>query len=123
MTLTHSLGRATLWTFAGIGMLSAGLVLRGLAIDIGNFDRTQGGYDPPYVGWTGTPVDWASVDTTPTGMARRGIATNLLVDCTSGLISVQVYGTTIPFRPFSPRALAVHKPREACLSKGFTPEF
>ncbi|NJN31026.1 MAG: hypothetical protein HC824_11785 [Synechococcales cyanobacterium RM1_1_8] len=123
MTLVHTLKRSALGLFASLGCLSSGLFLTGLAIDTGNFDNTRGGYEPPYTGWAGTPIDWTTVDTTPTGMARRGYVTNLLVDCTSGLISVQIYGTTIPFRPFSPRALAVHKPRQTFLERCFTPEF
>lgn len=123
MTLVHTLKRSALGLFAGLGCLSSVLFLTGLAIDIGNFDNTRGGYEPPYTGWTGSPIDWTTVDTTSTGMARRGYVTNLLVNCTSGLISVQVYGTTIPFRPFSPRALAVHKPHQTCLERGFTPKF
>jgi hypothetical protein len=52
-----------IWTF--------GLAL-GLALDIRDFDRTKGGYEPPYEGVTGEPIDWASLDLTPTGLVKRG---------------------------------------------------
>jgi hypothetical protein len=106
-----------------IGLVSIILFVGGMALDAGGFDNTEGGYEAPYEGWTGTPTDWAAGDTTPTGMARRGYVANLLVDCTTGMISFQIYGQTIPFRPFSPRALAVHQPREACIERGFDPAF
>lgn len=122
MKLFQKTTRAALWGFAGVGVLSTGLLIGGLIVDVGQFDNTEGGYEPPYTGWTGVPTDWTVVDTTPTGMARRGYVANLLVDCTSGMISVEIYGVTIPFRPFSERALVVHRPREACLAKGFKPE-
>jgi hypothetical protein len=41
----------------------------------------------------------------------------------TGMISFEIYGQVIPFRPFSPRALAVHQPREACIARGFSPTF
>jgi hypothetical protein len=97
-----------------IGLVSTILFVGGLALDAGGFDNTEGGYEAPYEGWTGTATDWAAGDTTPTGMARRGYVANLLVDCTTGMIS---------FQPFSPRALAVHQPREACVERGFDPAF
>lgn len=59
----------------------------------------------------------------PTGMARRGHVLNFLVDCTTGMISIEVFKLKIPFRKRSPRALAVHKPREACEARGFQPAF
>lgn len=119
----NGIKRIVIWCFASIGLLSVTLFVAGLALDAGGFDNTQGGYEPPYEGWTGTPTDWDAGDTTPTGMARRGYVANLLVDCTTGMISFQIYGLTIPFRTFSPRALAVHKPREACIERGFNPTF
>lgn len=95
----------------------------GLAADIQSFDRTKGGYEAPYEGWTGEPVDWAAVDVTPTGMARRGYVSNTEIDCATGMITVQIFGLDIPFRSFSERALVVHKPREACVARGFDPSF
>ena len=108
---------------AALGALALVWAVAGFAVDLSRFDRTSGGYDAPYVGWTGTPMDWSMADVTPTGMARRGIVANTLVDCTSGMITVQAFGIGIPFRPVSPRAIAVHKPREACAERGFDPAF
>lgn len=110
-------------SLAAIGLLSIVLFIGGLALDASGYDNTEGGYEPPYEGWSGTPTDWDAGDTTPTGMARRGYVANLLIDCTTGMISFEIYGQVIPFRPFSPRALAVHQPREACIARGFSPTF
>jgi len=57
------------------------------------------------------------------GLARRGRVVNTLVNGTTGMISFEIYGVEIPFRPLSPRALAVQKPREAFIAMGFDPQF
>ena len=119
----NGMKRIGILSLSVIGLLCVLLFVVGLALDVGGFDNTEGGYEPPYQGWTGTPTDWNASDTTPTGMARRGYIANLLVDCTSGMISFEVYGQTIAFRTFSARALAVHQPREACIQRGFSPAF
>ncbi len=105
---------------AGLGVTA---LIIGAAIDICGFDRTRGGYEPPFDDWTGTPIDWSEVTTTPTGMLREGFVIDFLADCTTGMIHGRIAGITIPFRPFSERAIAVHKPREACIARGFSPRF
>lgn len=109
--------------FAICGVLLMTLLIAGIVQDAGSFDRTRGGYEPPYVGYTGHPTDWSALDLTASGMAWRGRVVNLLVDCTSGMMHFEFYGLAIPFRAFSPRAIAVHKPREACVERGFVPRF
>ena len=110
----------------GFAALGLGLMLYVAAeavADFSVFDQTRGGYEPPYEGWTGTPIDWSIVDVSPTGFARRGRVLDVLVDCTSGEITMDLLGLRIPFRGFSERALIVHKPREACVTAGFVPAF
>ena len=121
--LAIPLKKALLYTLAGIGTFSLGLTLVGLAFDISSFDLTQGGYEPAYTDYTGTPINWDDMDTTPTGMAHRGYVLNVLVDCTTGLISFEFFRHRIPFRPLSPRAIAVHQPILACQERGFDPQF
>jgi hypothetical protein len=72
---------------------------------------------------TGPPIDWSEMDTTRAGMARRGRVMNVLVDCETGMMTVEIFGRQIEWRTFSPRALVVHKPREACRERGFEPRF
>lgn len=103
--------------------LGLSAILAGAASDIRSFDRTSGGYEPPYEGVIGEPIDWSSVETTETGMLRRGWVIDFLADCTTGMLHGRILGVEIPFRPFSDRAIAVHKPREACVERGFAPEF
>lgn len=117
------ISKVLLKTFAVGGALSFILLLIGLVLDFRSFDGTQGGYEPPYTDYTGTPVDWSRTDLTESGMVYRGYVVNVLVDCTSGLVSFEVYKQVITWRAFSPRAIAVHQPREACLGRGFSPEF
>lgn len=109
--------------FAALGIVFTVWLVGGFVSDFSKFDETRGGYEPPYVGWTGTPIDWSSVDVTPQGFARRGVVLDVLVDCTTGMIDMNILGLTIPFRKFSDRALAIHKPREACVRAGFDPRF
>lgn len=99
------------------------LFLASAAVDISSFDRTRGGYEPPFEGVTGTPIDWSTVETTQTGMLRRGWVIDFQADCTTGMMHGRILGLSIPFRPFSARAIAVHRPREACIDRGFQPEF
>jgi hypothetical protein len=109
--------------FAGIGVVLTAILVTGLVLDVSNFDRTRGGYSPPYEGWTGEPIDWSQTDVTAQGMARRGYVTTLLVYCTTGMVEVEVFRQRIPFRPLSERAIVVHRPREACVARGFSPRF
>ena len=112
-----------LYPLSGIGLLSIVLLLVGFWLDFQEFDPTRGGYEPPYEGVVGDPIDWFSADRTPTGLARRGRVVNTLVNGTTGMISFEIYGLEIPFRPLSDRALVVHRPREAFIELGFDPQF
>ena len=107
--------------FVGAAALALGLV--GLVLDIHNFDRTRGGYEPPYSGYTGRPIDWSLLDTSGTGLVRRGRVVNVLIDCRSGMISLEWFRLEVPLRPLSPRALAIHRPQDACRERGFEPGF
>jgi len=89
------------------------LLLAGVVADIRGFDRTRGGYEPPFEGLSGEPIDWTTVETTAAGMLRHGWVIDFLADCTTGMISARIAGVVIPFRPFSERAIAVHKPHAA----------
>ena len=109
--------------FALLGLILTTLIIIGLVFDIKNFDRTKGGYNPPYEGVTGEPVDWSSMDLTSTGLVNRGYVVNVLVNGTNGIISFEVFKQRFDWQTFSGRALVVHKPREALLKRGFKPEF
>ncbi len=103
--------------------LAVGLVAAGAIADFRSFDRTKGGYDPPYTGYTGEPTDWSEGTVTAEGFFRDGYVLDVYANCASGMITFGLLGMKIPFRKFSPRAIAVHKPREACAEQGFTPVF
>ena len=104
-------------------VLLLALLTTGIVADFMSFERTDGGYEPPYENYTGEPMDWTTVEITRTGMHKDGYVLDVRVNCTSGMMHFDIFGIVIPFRKFSPRAIAVHKPREACLERGFTPEF
>ena len=108
---------------AGIGVVAVIGTGVGLAVDVSNMDRTRGGYEAPYTGWTGAPIDWTSGGVTSTGFYKPGLVTDVALDCTTGMITFHTFGLAVDYRTVSPRAIAVHQPREACTGAGFTPEF
>ena len=108
---------------ATVGAALGAAVVAGLVADFRSFDQTRGGYEPPYSEYIGDPIDWKTIETTETGMRKDGYVVDVLVNCTTGMMRLQVLGLKVPFRKFSPRALAVHKPREACQRRGFSPDF
>ena len=123
MITNTPLMRNTKRIFVVVGVLLLALLTTGIVADVMAFDRTDGGYEPPYTDYTGEPIDWTTVETTRTGMHKNGYVLDVRVNCTSGMMHFDFFGIGIPFRKFSPRAIAVHKPREACQERGFTPEF
>ncbi len=112
-----------IYVFALVGILAVALLATGIWLDVRDFDTTKGGYEAPFEGFTGDPVDWKAMDITPTGIAKRGYVINVLVNGSTGMITFELFGWQIPFREFSERALAVHKPREAFIALGFNPKF
>lgn len=115
--------RVPLFALATVGAIAFSVTAIGIALDVRDFDPTTGGYEPPYTDYTGTPIDWSRMDETATGMAKRGYVVNVLVNCTTGMLRFEIFKQAIPFRPLSPRALAIHDPRRACVERGFAPEF
>jgi len=86
-------------------------------------DKTQGGYEFPYTDVTGEIIDWQSMDLSSSGLVRRGHVLDFIVNGTTGMISLEMFGFTYEARKLSPRAIQVHKPREAFIKRGFKPEF
>lgn len=117
---------ARLWSIrvlTALGGVALLLFATGLVLDYRALDRTSGGYDPPYTGWSGTPIDWEAADRTAEGFRLNGRVLDYRLDCTSGMITFVVYGVSSNYRVLSERAIAVHRPREACAEHGFEPEF
>lgn len=111
----------TIFTLIGILYLLYFLVV--LTIDITTFDKTKGGYSYPYTGWTGTPVDWDSLDKTRTGLVKRGHVIDVHIHGTTGMMTFEIFGFRYDWQTPSKRALIVHQPREALKRRGFHPEF
>ena len=109
--------------FAFIGVSSVIFLSVALYVDIQEMDKTDGGYEYPYEGVTGETIDWQNMDLTASGLVRRGKVLNFLVNGTTGMISLEFLGFTFEARKLSERAIIVHKPREAFIARGFTPEF
>lgn len=109
--------------FAGLGLVVLTLAGVGLVLDYRAIDRTEGAYEPPYEDYTGEPIDWSRLDTTADGMVYRGHVVDIMMNCRSGMISFEIYRIRMQWRRLSPRALAIHQPRRACLQRGFEPRF
>lgn len=120
------LDRARRWgvrTLAAIGAVAVVGTGVGVVGDVLAFDRTSGGYEAPYTGWTGTPIDWAAGGVTATGFHKPGTVVDVDLDCTTGMITFSAFGASYDWRQVSERAIAVHQPREACTDAGFAPRF
>ena len=115
--------KAFIFIFTGLGLVLTFLLIIGATNDFASFDRTKGGYEPPYEGYTGEPIDWDEGDLTKTGMVRRGKVINTLFNCTSGMISFEIYGKQIEFRVVSERGIKVHKPRKRAWKEDFNRRF
>lgn len=123
MKLLRRLGRVCVYVFAAFGLAIAVLLVGGSVADFRNFDRTSGGYEPPYTDFTGEPIDWNSTYTTSAGMFGDGYVIDIHINCTTGMVSPEVFNQRFDWREFSERAIVVHEPREACEQRGFDPEF
>lgn len=100
------------------------LVVGGLLADLTSIDETTGGYEAPFEGWTGTPIDWEAQAVTDDGFLKTGYVLTVRLDCTTGVNTGEVLGIALPYeRALSERAIAVHAPREACTAAGFEPGF
>ncbi len=108
---------------AVFGVTVVALAVVGIVADYRGFDRTRGGYEPPYTGFTGEPIDWSEAYVTGQGFFDNNYVLDTHVDCTTGMITFDLFGLRFDYRTFSERALAVHRPREACTAAGFAPQF
>lgn len=115
--------RLAVGTLAALGFVLTALIIGGLVADGLSFDRTSGGYEPPYTGYTGGPIDWEATHVTEEGFFKDGYVLDLYVECVSGMVSFEVLQQRWDWRELSGRALVVHRPAEACEEEGFRPDF
>ena len=91
-------------------------------MDVKSADNTQGGYEYPFEGWSGTPIDFSVMYQTKEGLFKKGYVVDQLFNCNIGLITWEVFGVIKgEFRLFSERAIVVHKPQDECKARGFNP--
>lgn len=109
--------------FMVVGILLTALLVGGVVADGLAFDRTSGGNEPPYTDFTGEPIAWEAAHVTDEGFFKDGYVVDAYVNCTTGMVSLEVYGQRWDWRELSGRALVVHEPAEACRRTGFEPEF
>jgi hypothetical protein len=103
-----------------IGLIAIFMLVLGLVKDISSVDRTEGGYDYPYTGWSGEIIDFSAMYQTKEGLFKSGYVADQFFNCTTGMISWQILGLIKgEFRQFSERAIVVHKPQDECKARGF----
>ena len=105
--------------FALVGVFFTAYLGTALALDLGNLDRTRGGYEPPYTGYTGEPLRFEEVAVTAEGGVVRGRVLDSLVNCTTGVWRFEALGFGFDYRRVSERALVVHQPQVLCREHGF----
>jgi hypothetical protein len=106
--------------FTTIGVLAVSALVLGLIADIKTVDNTEGGYDYPFAGWSGTTIDFSSMYQTNNGLYKSGYVIDQHFNCKTGMISWQILGVMEgDFRTFSERAIVVHKPQDECKVRGF----
>jgi len=109
-------------TLSLIGVLTILALVLGLFMDVNSADNTQGGYEYPFEGWSGTPIDFSAMYQTKEGLFKKGYVVDQLFNCNAGLITWEVFGVIKgEFRLFSERAIVVHKPQDECKVRGFNP--
>ena len=103
----------------GIALVATALLTIGTVADVRSFDRTSGGYDYPYAGVTGDPLDWGAMEQTEDGFHQDGHVFDMDYNCRTGMITWNVGPFSRGFRTFSERAIVVHRPQDACQARGF----
>ncbi len=106
--------RGVVYLFALVGAVLTLYLGSALALDAGNLDRTRGGYEPPYTGYTGEPLRFDEVALTAEGGVMRGRVLDSLIDCRTGGWRFDILGFVIDYRGVSERALVVHQPQVLC---------
>jgi hypothetical protein len=110
-------GLTRLFALIGLALVVA---IVGVGVnDILSTDRTRGGYEPPYTGYTGTPIQADEVALVGETIVIRGNVVDSEISCRTGMWVFDVLGIDIPYRLVSPRALAVHRPQDFCRADGF----
>lgn len=110
-------GLTRLFALIGLALVVA---IVGVGVnDILSTDRTRGGYEPPYTGYTGTPIQADEVALEGDTIVIRGAVVDSEISCRSGMWVFDLLGVDIPYRTVSPRALAIHRPQEFCRTGGF----
>jgi hypothetical protein len=102
-----------------IALVATALLTIGTVADIRSFDRTSGGYDYPYAGVTGDPLDWGAMEQTEDGFHQDGHVIDMDYNCRTGMITWNVGPFSRDFRTFSERAIVVHRPQDTCQARGF----
>jgi len=109
--------------FSAVGIFTILAIVLGLFVDIRSADRTKGGYEYPFEGWSGKTIDFSAMYQTNDGLYQRGYVIDQFFNCNTGMISWEILGVVKgEFRKFSERAIVVHKPQGECKVRGFNPD-
>ncbi|MBM7632186.1 hypothetical protein [Geomicrobium sediminis] len=115
--------KSSVYLLATIGAFALLLFISGLILDLRSFDETKGGYEPPFENFTGEPINFNELDQSAEGIVGRGYTVNILLNCTTGMVTFEFFKLRFDVLTVSERAIAVHKPQDACIKRGFDPQF
>ena len=103
-------------------MLAILSIVLGIVADVRSIDRTTGGYEYPFEGWSGETINFSAMFLTKEGLYKNGYVVDQFYNCNTGLITWEIFGLIKgEFRKFSERAIVVHKPQDECKARGFDP--
>ena len=66
----------------------------------------------------GEPVSFDSIDATPEGFARRGFLMDLLLECRTGRLSLELFQWRLDLGKMSEEDVRLHNPQAACQKRG-----
>ncbi len=108
--------------FSIVGVFAILAIVLGIVADVRSIDRTTGGYEYPFDGWSGETINFSAMFQTKEGLYKSGYVVDQFFNCNTGLITWEIFGLIKgEFRNFSERAIVVHKPQDECKVRGFDP--
>lgn len=110
--------------FSLIGVFSVVILVVVLWIDFSALDPSNGRY--PNANGTvtsGAPISFESIDATAEGFAKRGYLLDLLLECRTGRLILELFKWRLDIGKMSEPDVRLHKPQVYCKKRGLTTLF
>ena len=106
--------------FSLIGLFTVVMLVVALWVDFSAMDPANGHY--PNANGTvsaGEPISFESIDATPEGFAKRGYLLDLLLQCRTGRLSLELFKWHFDIGKMPEPAVRLHNPQLVCKKRGF----